>query len=235
MRSFKALAIPSLLLIASSATHATTILIDATTRNGNFEVTAAGGINDGDRTFADTADWTNTNGAQTAQATRNTPANLDSTGDYTGASGGYNAVVSEGAGQYFSNETGHTVAAGDVYDATLYWIDAFGWTDTADQIALEFFTTVDDTIGGTVEDVLQFLSGVSSTDATYQEFSVTGTSLPAAFEGDALFVRFLPVNGNATNGFARVDDFSLSVTPVPEPSSLLLVALGALPFVRRRR
>lgn len=227
----------SLLTLSALAlpTQAATVLIDGTTRNGSFSNLEAGAVDDGDVTFAETVAWTNVGtGPQAGQAIRNTPAGLDSAGAYLGATGGYNAVVPETDARRFGNDTGHTVGLGDSFDLSYHWIDAFNWDDASDQIAVRFYTTSNDDILGPEEDFLVLLSGTSTTSATYQEFSQSGISLPASFNGDRLFVVFYGEDGNAAaNGFARVDDFSLSV--IPEPSTLGLAGLAALGFLRRRR
>ena len=42
-------------------------------------------------------------------------------------------------------------------------------------------------------------------------------------------------NADEGNAFAAINGFSLTFDPVPEPSSALLLGLGALGFLGRRR
>lgn len=201
------------LLACHSVASGQTILIGGDIRNGNFEATAEGAADDGDRPFADTAEWTNVQltRTQSDQATRNNPANLTSTDQYPGASGGYNAVVAQDEFRWFGNDTGHTVSENDTFSLRYHWIDAFNWTDASDQIAFVFYTTVDDEIRGEVENRFEILSGVSTVNATYEEFSQTGISLPAAFTGKKLFINFhgRDGDGNPAGSFARLDDLEL--------------------------
>ena len=214
---------------------AATVLIDGSTRNGSFSTLVDPSFDDGDVTFAETADWTNLGtGVQTSQAVRNAPAALDSAGDYPGASGSYNAVVPDNDTRIFANDTGHTVSPGDTFNLAYHWIDAFNWDDASDEIAVRFYTTADNLILGAEQDSFEILSGTSTVNAAYQQFSQTGISLPASFNGDRLFVAFYGVDGNAAaNAFARVDDFSLTV--IPEPATGLLASLAALALLRRKR
>ena len=113
-------------------------------------------------------------------------------------------------------------------------IDAFNWDDETDQIALRFFTTSNSDILGTEVDSFVLLSGPSTINATYEQVTQTGVSLPASFNGDRLFLAFYGLDGNGTSGaFARVDDFSLSV--IPEPSTSVLACLATVALIRRRR
>ncbi len=228
----------SLFLLTSTVGHplmAATVLIGGSTGNGDFSTLIDSSFDDGDVAFSETADWTNVGTVgQASQAIRNSPAGLDSAGDYLGASGGYNAVVPDNDTRRFGNDTGHTVSPGDTFDLSYHWIDAFNWNDASDQIAVRFFTTADGLILGTEEDSLVILSGTSTVNATYEQFSETDITLPASFVGDRLFVAFYGVDGNsAANAFARVDDFSLTV--IPEPTTGLLVSLSGLALLRRKR
>ena len=214
---------------------ASTVLIDGTTRNGAFSTLIPGGIEGSQVPFVETANWTNIGTtSQAAQAIRNLPANLNSLGIYPGASGGYNAVVTDNDTRRFGNDTGYIVNAGDTFDFNYHWIDAFNWDDETDQIALRFFTTSNNDILGTEVDSFVLLSGPSTINATYEQVTQTGVSLPASFNGDRLFIAFYGLDGNGTSGaFARVDDFSLSV--IPEPSTSVLACLATVALIRRRR
>ncbi len=201
------------MLFSAPIVSAQTILIGGDIRNGNFEATAEGASDDGDRPFADTAEWTNVQltRAQNDQATRNNPANLTSTDQYPGASGGYNAVVAQDDFRWFGMDTGHTVGANDTFSLQYHWVDAFNWNDASDQIAFIFYTTTEDEILGTVENRFEILSGVSTLNLTYEKFSQSGITLPASFVGKKLFINFhgRDGDGNPAGSFARLDDLEL--------------------------
>lgn len=201
------------MLFSAPIVSAQTILIGGDIRNGNFEATAEGASDDGDRPFADTAEWTNVQLTRTQndQATRNNPANLTSTDQYPGASGGYNAVVAQDDFRWFGMDTGHTVGANDTFSLQYHWVDAFNWNDASDQIAFIFYTTTEDEILGTVENRFEILSGVSTLNLTYEKFSQSGITLPASFVGKKLFINFhgRDGDGNPAGSFARLDDLEL--------------------------
>lgn len=200
-------------LFGASIATGQTILIGGDIRNGNFEATEEGASDDGDRPFADTAEWTNVQLTRTQndQATRNNPANLVSSDQYPGASGGYNAVVAQDDFRWFGMDTGHSVGATDSFSLQYHWVDAFNWNDASDQIAFVFYTTTDDEILGAVENRFEILSGVSTLNATYEKFSQSGISLPASFVGKKLFINFhgRDGDGNPAGSFARLDDLEL--------------------------
>jgi hypothetical protein len=225
-------------LTASLGMPAATLLIGGSLKNGNFEAGTAAP----DRPFNDTDDWTNvppTTGSGTTQSTRNAPAGLDSTGDYPGASGGFNAVVNESGDRIFGNDPSYTIQLGDVFDASLYWIDAFNWADSDDQIQIALYVTANDQIDGARTTIATALSGTSATSGAYQLFDAPAIyTADATYVGKNVFVEFHGFDGptvEAPLGFARVDDFTLQVTAIPEPSAVCLLGLAGLGLLRRRR
>lgn len=70
----------------------------------------------------------------------------------------------------------------------------------------------------------------------------TSTAISAAITteiaaGDSLFLRFVDTNDNGNDAAIGLDGFTLTATPVPEPTTILALSaagLGALRLVRRR-
>jgi MYXO-CTERM domain-containing protein len=61
----------------------------------------------------------------------------------------------------------------------------------------------------------------------------TANNIAAANIGQTLFLRFESNAG--LDEYAAVDDVTLTVSPIPEPSAALLGGLGLLALLRRRR
>jgi hypothetical protein len=81
---------------------------------------------------------------------------------------------------------------------------------------------------------------VSSATTTLSTFTISNYTATAADNGQAIEVGFYsPAQSNTAQLTAEIDDFNLTVTaPVPEPSSIAIVALGGLSLlaiVRWRR
>ena len=194
------------------------ILISGDLRNGNFNADTSATDS---RSFADTPDWTNIGGAQTAEATRTNLA----------ADGTRNAVLVQNGTRVSASDTGHTLATGELFRATYQWRDGSGWTAAADKVGVSLFTTADDTITGTRTVIQTLLSATSTATGTYQEETANFAAIPASAAGKRLFVSFQGVDGNAdAAGFARLDNFVLQrldggSPPVPPtPASRVIIA-----------
>ncbi|MCP5538478.1 MAG: PEP-CTERM sorting domain-containing protein [Akkermansiaceae bacterium] len=204
--------------VATSAA-ATTILIDyndglangvhdAAVRNGGFETRTGSTYNDG-------VNWTN-NGVATS--TTSLYGTLKRTGTY----GGTTSLASNP-----TNDTGHTIALGDVIELT-FWARNSGTTDRV------IVWSLGDINGTTFTPFATDGTGNVTVNGAFQMFSASKT----VGSGDALIGQSLAVQFRRTVGdgnFPAVDDVTLSVTPVPEPSSAALLGLGGLALILRRR
>ncbi|MCP5532105.1 MAG: hypothetical protein H7A48_02925, partial [Akkermansiaceae bacterium] len=170
-------------------------LVGGATRNGDFNDPATTG-----NTFADLPEWYNIGGGQGAEAT-NTNLDFDAT---------RNAVLSDNGGRKFAVDTGHTLAAGELFRAAFVWRDASGWIDASDTVGVSLYTTADNTIDGS-RTVLQTLqTPVSTQDGSYESAELTFGAVDAAVTGKRLFVYFEGVDGGGeTVGYARLDNFVL--------------------------
>lgn len=192
-------------MFATGSAGVSQALIGGALRNGDFNADISATDS---RNFSNTPDWTNLGGAQTTEATR-----LDLPTDGT-----RNAILTDNGSRVFANDTGHTLAAGELFRATYRWRDAFGWNDATDKIGVTLFTTVDNTVTGTRTVIQTLLSGISAADSAYQsETANFGAILPAA-NGKRLFVSFEGVDGDSDlSGFARLDNFNLARVESHDP------------------
>lgn len=154
------------------------------------------------RIFSDTPDWFNLSGDQNEQATT-----LSATPGET-----RKASLSDAGNRLFALETGYTLTEDQKLELNYQWKDGDNWDDASDQIRVTMFTTSDDTPSGTRNDIESLLSGLSTTDSSFETFSATFAPIPASADGKKLFILLEGVDGNSNpNGFAEVDDFVLSL------------------------
>ncbi|MGB0644581.1 MAG: PEP-CTERM sorting domain-containing protein [Akkermansiaceae bacterium] len=222
----------SLAVSLSTFTAQGAVIIGGDILNGNFNAGSADGDTTDDN-FQSTPDWVNLNGAPTMQSTRTNLASPD---------GSRNAVLSLSGDRIFGSElglNGYIMSEGDTFDVQYEWRDAFNWNDNLDRVEVTLFTTDDDTITGVVTEIVTDLSELSTTNNTYETVDhdafFTASSEDA---GKRLFLYFQGLSGDEsdTNGFARLDNFTLEVTSaVPEPSSAFLICLAGMGILRRRR
>ena len=199
------------LTILASNASASVELVGGDLLNGNFNNQVTPSADDA-QPFINTVAWVNIGtGDQNAQATR---ANLD----YDGSR---NHVLAGGGVRVAGLDTGHTIAAGEIFDISYVWRDASNWDDGSDQISVSLFVTEDNTIQGIRTDLVQDLSGLSTQNSTYElvdhDAIYTATSDVA---GKTLFVEIIPVASSSE--FCRLDDFTLEV-------SVLYTASGPSP------
>ena len=211
----------------SLSNHAQAAIVDivgGSLLNGDFNDDSLGTGPGGafEQTFAQTLNWQNIGtGGQSARATRNNNPRVDGT---------RNALVDDGSLRVFGLDTGYSILDGDIFNLGYQWRDANNWNDSLDQLAVTLFTTNDDTIGGARSVLTQSLSGLSTLNATFEQFEANGvyTATPSD-AGKTLFVELNGLNGGMAGdpeGVTRVDNFFLSVgepdlPPGPSPSSPL--------------
>lgn len=195
------------IIIGSLNLAQATVLIGGDILNGNLNA----GNTDGDTTddnFQSTPDWVNVGGAQTMQCTRTNLTSPDST---------RNAVLSLSGDRNFGSvfgPNGYTISAGDVFDIQYEWRDAYNWNDALDNVAVTLFTTDDDTIEGKATPLVVDLSGLSTTNNTYETVNHDGVYIATADDaGKKLFLVFAGQAGEGgdTNGFARFDNLIVEV------------------------
>ena len=195
------------IIIGSLNLAQATVLIGGDILNGNLNA----GNTDGDTTddnFQSTPDWVNVGGAQTMQCTRTNLTSPDST---------RNAVLSLSGDRNFGSvfgPNGYTISAGDVFDIQYEWRDAYNWNDALDNVAVTLFTTDDDTIEGEATPLVVDLSGLSTTNNTYETVNHDGVYIATADDaGKKLFLVFAGQAGEGgdTNGFARFDNLIVEV------------------------
>jgi hypothetical protein len=192
--------IPTLFLALASTGLAQTTLIGPGVRNGDFnDDTSVDDIRSSD----DTPFWEGVAGVISIdQATRSNLPN---------ASGTRNTQVSHQANLSLGQDTGHTIALNDSFSVSYEWRDAFNWDDATDKIRIVLFITDTDAIDGVRTNIGFTDSDLSTINNTYEfvdsdDFYVADASVV----GKKLFVAIDTVNTDQ-NGFARLDDFTLSV------------------------
>ena len=212
------------IIIGSLNLAQATVLIGGDILNGNLNA----GNADGDTTddnFQSTPDWVNVGGAQTMQCTRTNLTSPDST---------RNAVLSLSGDRNFGSifgPNGYTISAGDVFDIQYEWRDAYNWNDALDNVAVTLFTTDDDTIEGEATPLVVDLSGLSTTNNTYETVNHDGVYIATADDaGKKLFLVFAGQAGEGgdTNGFARFDNLIVEVN-TPSAASLNITNIQYAP------
>lgn len=204
------------LSLGLSVSHAATILIDSTTRNGGFETNT-------NTTFADMDQWFNNPGAQTT-AVR---SNLSQTGSWAG-------IVSLASNPTIS--TGHLLAAGDAFTLGVGHRDNSAGGDPVINWQLFYFSDEGD-IGfdplGNNNRVVLASDSVTASSTTYATASFTPTATASGDPGigSTVYLRFFRSTGDGQ--FPVIDNVTLSV--IPEPSSALLGLAGLVLVFRRNR
>ncbi|MEO0587928.1 MAG: hypothetical protein AAF078_09840, partial [Planctomycetota bacterium] len=165
-RTFAGLTAGALTLtVAGGASAAITTIVGGTTLNGDFNDESIGTGPGGafEQTFAQTLFWENIgSGDQSGRATRNNNPRVDGT---------RNALVDDGLARIFGLNTGYSILEGDIFNLSYQWRDAANWVDASDQLGVTLFTTDNDTIGGVRTDLIQSLSGFSTTNNAFETFT----------------------------------------------------------------
>lgn len=154
-----------------------------------------------------------------------TPA--DNSATHSGAAGSF---FQPGASTAFNLGTGHTIQLGDVY--TVSWFGRL--TGVGGQQTLTLFTqspsTISDPALFTYAPSATVLTAAGATDAanyglladrSFKLYTATYTAQPA----DVGLYMGLTI-GNSGTAFIGVDDFTLTVSPVPEPSTYAFLGAG---------
>lgn len=169
-------------------------LIGGSLRNGDFNAVQGGSQN-----FLSTPNWYNLGGEQSDEATKDN-ADFDGT---------QNAVIKSSA--ILGIDSGHVIEEGDAFDISFVWVDGWQWVDATDQINIALFVTDDDAITGIRDDVFSQNAAVSTVNNTYEAVDWNGVySATNEVAGKTLFAA---ITGITNNGFARLDNFELIVTP----------------------
>ena len=218
-----------LLPISVGTLSAATVLVGGSSNNGNFNDNSLSNAS-GTRSYDNTLFWTKLDSSTFVDAT--TDVLIGGLADRN-LNVRRQSIVSIAAGN-----TGYLIALGDIFDVSYDWVDGAGWLDGNDEISIRLFTTNDNTITGTVSYIATTNSGVKGVTSAASLQQVDQNGFYTAGSGDVgknLFVAITSVSsGTSTNAFARVDNFALEVTSVPEPASALFV-LGSIFGVALRR
>jgi len=184
--------------------------------NGGFESIGGTGTY---RPYTDISDWFNYGGNAAVNV-------VGSDRKRTGTFGGSVAIPGNGPSSPAVN-TGHTIAAGDTFSLTFYYGYCENWDVGTDKINVVLYSTAGVIWSDTVTPSQNALTG------NFDLFTANHIPVPLANIGETLFLRFESNAG--LNEYAAIDDVTLTVSPIPEPSAALLGGLGLLALLRRRR
>lgn len=154
----------------------------------------------------------------------------------SGAIAGYIAVA-------FTNDTGATL------DGTVVAFNGEQWRNggntAAQQLSFEYgfgtsFGTVASWIAAPTGDVVSPVIGATAAAVDGNAAGLVtglGATINGWAAGQTLFLRWTDRNDVGNDHGLAIDNFSLTVTPIPEPGALalMLAGLGAVGFVARRR
>ncbi len=185
-----------LTLYAQWTMTATTVLVGGSVLNGDFNADPGTSVS-----FSDTADWFNLMGSQDIECTRDN-LDYDGTQNHVAASGKQAAL-----------DTGHVIAEGDVFDLAYVWRDAWQWVDETDELLVSLFVTDDNTPTGVRKDLFRDSSGISTLNDTFE--AVDHDAIYTAIAEDTGKTLFVVIETNTSAGFARIDNFELTVTAMP--------------------
>jgi hypothetical protein len=207
-------------LLALNGTSHAAVLIDPTTLNGSFESPDVGGGDSKqgfDTTGKDILNWGNTNTtfAGAGLATYNDNGVDNNPGG--SHSGNQFAFFHGGEGGAY-NLTSYVVQAGDQFNLS--------WFGRADTIAVRLFSSTD----GSYSTAATMYESIQAQPGGYAQYSIPTYTAQVGDIGKTIGISVF----NPTTGYANVDDFTLTVTSVPEPSASLTLVLGGAAFLLRR-
>jgi hypothetical protein len=212
-------------LLTSGPAWAATTLIDPVTNNGSFE-SVNGTINTSFTTKITQWDghgsgeidhWTLWDGVATASNDSGSQVWTPAPAPPAGPEGVRFAFLQPGNAVY--NLTSHVAAAGDSF--TFSW-DHVGGRNLSHTVSLVYFD------GTNVLALAGTEVFATTSQLSYGDTFTLAADSPAIGKTIGLGVI------NTSSNWAEVDNFTLSVTPVPEPAAALLGALGILTVLRRR-
>lgn len=214
--SFRLISLLVLLGAPLVQSRAATVLINATTLNGSFETTGTS------QTVFD--NWVAPTGGSIQRQNNMASA------------GGWSLVVGMSATSVpvaAVLNTSYSLVTGDSFNLSFDFRGAFQ-AEATDQVNWTLFYTSDNTLTGTQTVLFSGTQAVGG--ATYASTGILPTgAVGAGAAGKTLFFSFTPGAGFTADEYSRVDNVALSVTSVPEPSSLgALAAASPLLFFRRR-
>jgi hypothetical protein len=204
------------LLTSGIAQAATEVLIDSDTRNGSFELLGGATGNTTDKA----TNWDTDPDGDVDNWTYWAGASSDSGTDYNSGFGERIAFLQETNQVY--NLTGHTIAVGDVIDYSWFLFS----NDREIQGGLVYYD------GETVS----FFSQTDATETSSTAGTISGSYTVTAADTD-LIGNELGFGFLANGSYPGVDDVTLQVTAIPEPSSMALIfgTLALVPLLRRCR
>ncbi|NWK56254.1 sulfatase-like hydrolase/transferase [Verrucomicrobiaceae bacterium N1E253] len=140
--------------------------------------------------------------------------------------GEWSLVIGQSSGQpnlAASVMTSHTVLPGDQFDLSFKWLPKSGW-DAGDQVKWRLFTSSDDTVSGTLNQIASGTVSGFANGAGYQSAAISDIEGgDAVHEGKKVWLQFL--RGASSMGeFARVDEVELTVTTDDAPEYISLLA-----------
>jgi hypothetical protein len=185
------------------------VIIGGDTLNGNFNTLLTSGT--GAQTFSNTANWDNI-----AEVTAELPTlDTEASKDNLAYDGTRNITVGANPGKikWHGQNTGYTISAGDVFDISYVWRDAFGWADATEQIEVSLFVTDTDDLTGVKTILVGDLGELSVADSSWQAVDHDGIyTAVAADVGKTLMVGIRSSLAPQVNHFARLDNFELWVS-----------------------
>ncbi|KQW51669.1 MULTISPECIES: PEP-CTERM sorting domain-containing protein [unclassified Roseateles] len=251
--SFKLLAVSAALLTALSAQAAVSVTSAAFTYGQSFDSLAAAGTANAWVNDSTLAGWSLFNGAN-ALATYRASTGTDNAGAaYSFGSGADRALGSIASGTVatptlvlaLTNNSGSTLDSFTLrYDGE-QWRN--GGNTTAHKLTVQYgfgasFASVSNwTTAGAAFDVNSLVNTASSAavvgNVAGLSANLGGTVTTPWAAGSTLWVRWNDANDVGSDHGLAIDNLSLSVTAVPEPSTyaMLLAGLGAVGFIARRR